>query len=96
MIKLCPYCGRTLSVALKDGITSCGNCCRVFDSSTYHRTLSASWVVRRWHVEDPEVLKMKFGFTDEEIFHVENYVINKYYLHDEFVEVLDSLVDLSA
>lgn len=96
MIKLCPFCGRPLSSPLSDGITSCDNCCRVFDSSSYYRTLSCSWVVRRWHIEDAEVLKQKFGFLEDEVLYVEKYVIEQGYTHDEFVSILNSLVDKSA
>lgn len=96
MIKLCPFCGRSLSIELKDGITSCDNCCRVFDSSFYYRVLSAAWVVRRWHIDDPEMLKSKFGFSEEEVGYVEKYVIDQEYSHDDFIFVLNSLVDKSA
>ena len=96
MIKLCPFCGRTLSIELKDGITSCDNCCRLFDSSFYYRVLSASWVARRWHIDDPEMLKHKFGFSEEEVSYVESYVIDQGCSHEEFVSILNSLVDKSA
>lgn len=92
MIKLCPHCGRILSMKLENGISSCDNCCRIFDSSSYHRTLSAAWVVRLWHVYDPYVLKLKFGFSDCEVDLVEQYVIDQGLCHDEFLKVLDSRV----
>lgn len=89
MIRLCPFCGYSLSRTLTDGITTCDNCCRVFDSSPYHKTLSASWVARKWYIHDPEMLKAKFGFSDSEIDPVWEFVIMGGMCHDEFLKVLD-------
>jgi hypothetical protein len=94
MIKLCPFCGYKLSSMLmlvNDGITTCDNCNRVFDSSIYHRLLSAAWMVRRWHVEDVESLKQRFGFSEAESNLLYKYVIENRYSHDDFIKVLDEI-----
>lgn len=75
-----------------DGISTCDNCCRVFDSSLYHRTLSASWIARKWHVEDADTLEYKFGFLPEEIKLVCEHVVEKGCSHEEFVKILDDSV----
>jgi len=47
-----------------------------------------AWIVRRWHVEDPFILKFKLGFSDEEVEIVYHYVVENGYCHDEFFELL--------
>ena len=86
MIQLCPYCGFKIGHALVDGITTCDNCLRIFDSSTLNKILSASWVVRKWHIEDPSVLEFKFGFSPEEIAPVQKFVIEQGLCHEEFIK----------
>jgi ribosomal protein L37AE/L43A len=91
MIRLCPFCGHTLGRKLTDGITTCSGCQRVFETSKYHRLLSAGWVVRKWHVEDVDTLIHKFDFTEEEAEIVYKYVVDGCMSHDEFLKVLDDL-----
>jgi hypothetical protein len=69
-------------------MTTCDHCGRVFDSTSRNRVLSAAWVVRHWHVEDPATLQFKFGFSKTEVDLVENYVIDLRYSHDELVQIL--------
>lgn len=96
MIRLCPYCGRKLTPPLECGVATCDNCDRVFNSSSLHRVLSMAWMVRRWHIDDPYVLKFKFGFPDDEIELVYRYVVEEGYCHDEFLRVLDKIdLDIS-
>jgi hypothetical protein len=80
MIVLCPYCGSKLHRALKDGISSCEHCTRVFDTSSYHSLLSAAWMCRQWNV-DAEVAQKKCGLND-----AETAIIREYegFSHDEF------------
>jgi len=55
-----------------------------------------AWMVRRWHIDDPYVLKFKFGFPDDEIELVYRYVVEEGYCHDEFLRVLDKIdLDIS-
>jgi hypothetical protein len=83
-----------LSKILSDGISTCDHCDRVFDSSNYHKALSAAWVVRRWYVYDPEQLR-KFGFSDFIVDLVCDCVIEQGMCHDEFLRELQRL-DLCA
>jgi hypothetical protein len=87
MIILCPHCGRPLSKTLEDGISSCDNCFRVFDTASYCKVLSASWVARRWNWDEASI-QAKFNLTDEETKIVSYFVIEQQYCHDDFVEVL--------
>lgn len=48
--------------AVVQGITSCRNCSRVFDSSQFNRLLSASWLIRRQHVQSEEYLIQNYGY----------------------------------
>lgn len=88
MIKLCPFCGHKLSRMLHDGITTCDNCNRIFDSSLYHRVLSASWVVRHWHVEDVETLMDRLDLSAFQANYIIDLVAEKGYSHDEFIKKL--------
>lgn len=87
-IHLCPFCGRSLDKSIEDGITTCNNCGRIFDSCDYNRLLSAAWVVRREYIIDSEVLKKKCGLSDDETKFITEFVIDKEYTHDEFLSVM--------
>ena len=89
MILLCPYCGQHLNKPIKNGITSCANCSRVFDSSDYHRTLSGAWLVRKWNLCCPEQL-LKHGYTQEEGELIVGLVFDQQYSQQEFVKIIDS------
>jgi hypothetical protein len=89
MIYLCPFCGRKVSRAIKDGITTCNNCNRVFDSSSYHKVLSAAWLARRDNLSDVECLKAAYELTDCEAKIIKKYVIDEGNSHDDLIRVLD-------
>ena len=89
MIVLCPFCGYSLSEKLNDGISTCENCNRVFDSSDRNRILAASWAARRWHLNDAQVLESKFNLTRDECCLINQYVIQLLYSHDEFSKMLE-------
>lgn len=57
MLLCCPFCGNKLSNPIKDGIASCSNCQRLFDTSPYNRILSVCWYIRKHHIVDLELLK---------------------------------------
>jgi hypothetical protein len=90
MIRLCPFCGIKLSRMLSDGITTCDNCNRIFDSSIYHRILSAAWMVRRWHVWDVATLQ-KVGISEEDANMVYKYVAEEMLTHEEFMNMLNDI-----
>lgn len=92
MIYLCPFCGRNLDYKLEDGITTCHNCGRVFDSSPYHKLLAAGWAVRRWHLHDLDALSVKCNLNPSEAQIIGHYVITSGYTHDEFHHLLKSML----
>lgn len=90
MLLSCPYCGFSLSEKLKDGIGSCNNCNRVFDSSPFNRILSASWYVRRNHIADIDRL-LDSGLKEEDAYIALALAYDADYTHDELLKVLVSL-----
>lgn len=90
MITLCPHCGHSLKHPVHDGITSCRNCNRVFDSSPFNRILSAGWIARRQNLIGPEKL-IQHGYDPEEAKMAIEFVVEKCMSHQEFVEVLKNL-----
>jgi ferredoxin len=64
MLIMCAYCGHKLNHPLKDGITTCQHCERCFDSSPFHRLLSAFWLAKRRHYVDPS--QLVGDFTEDE------------------------------
>ena len=87
MIHLCPYCGHDLKFPIQNGITNCCNCRRFFDSSPFHRLLSAAWMVRKKAVNSSDHLQ-SLGFTEEESDLVINFVEDQCFSHEEFMIVL--------
>ena len=87
VIVLCPFCGNKLSQKLRDGITTCDHCGRIFTSNSTTKILSAAWNVRNWHVQDPETLRKQCELTDEELALVSEYVVANQLTHDEFIRV---------
>ena len=86
-MKYCPFCGRHIQAMVRPGITSCGNCGRVFDTCSLNRTLSYAWLCRRESVSDPHILD-NFDLTPEEIRPIVEYVVKGGYSHDEFYKYL--------
>jgi hypothetical protein len=78
----CPYCGRILEQPLLDGISTCSNCNRIFDSSDYNRILSAVWQARR----TCEELEHCDYLTSDQI-RLVNDIINSGYTHDELLKL---------
>lgn len=94
----CPYCGLPLDRPLIDGISTCNRCGRVFDSSDKNKLLSASWLVRREHVCDTNVIEFRTKLSKEELAPVLKYVVDQGYCHDDFLKIIDSIfvVDSAA
>jgi Zn-finger nucleic acid-binding protein len=88
MMTLCPYCGHRLSHPIKDGITGCTNCRRVFDTTQFNRLLSLAWVARKQDIADPDWLVHRHGATIEEAEFVVEYVADGCYSHEEFYKLL--------
>ncbi len=87
-IYLCPFCGRPLDWPIVNGITTCENCERIFDSSSFHRVLFASWVVRREHICDIDYLLHKCkDLNEEESDFVKKYLIDDCYNHEDFYKI---------
>jgi hypothetical protein len=87
MIHLCPFCGHNLKTPILNGIASCNNCARFFDSSPFHRLLSAAWLVRRKDIVSRDHLE-SLGFGAEEADLVITFVEEECYNHEEFMQVL--------
>ena len=85
---MCPFCGRRISRAIKNGITTCNSCHRVFDSSPYHKMLAAAWMARRENVYDLEALTACFELTPCEAAIIQRYIIDEDYCHDDFLKVI--------
>jgi Zn-finger protein len=81
----CPFCGHLLEQTLKEGISSCSNCHRVFDSCSQNRILSAAWQIRRRNLETVEEIEF---LSIEELEFVKEYILDKRYCHDEFLKLL--------
>jgi len=87
MIILCPYCGYKLHNKLRDGISSCENCQRIFDSSSAHKLLSSFWMHRNWHVEI-DVIKKQCELTDDEATLVTKRIVEEDCCYEELVAFL--------
>jgi hypothetical protein len=92
MIYLCPFCGKKVSRAIEDGITTCNNCSRVFDSSSHHKILSAAWMARRDNLFDVDCLKAAYDLTDCEAKLIKKYVIDECHSHDDLIKILNSKI----
>jgi hypothetical protein len=90
MISYCPYCGFHIKRPLCNGITSCNNCNRTFDTCPFNRILSASWMARKQHLMDVDLL-LQYDYTVEETDLVYTYIIEQCRSHEYFVKVLTDL-----
>lgn len=91
MVKLCAFCGFKLRHPIKDGITTCDNCQRVFSTSSFIKILSAAWSVRKWHVEDLESLRIQCDLSNEDLAIVGEYVVERRFVHDDLLKVLKDM-----
>lgn len=87
---MCPFCGHVLPNPLKDGVASCLNCSRLFDSTNFNRLLSAAWLVRKQNICDDERL-IAYGFSPVESALIIKLVADMGYSHDELIKALDHL-----
>jgi hypothetical protein len=92
LIYACPFCGRKLwKILCNEGITTCNHCGRVFDTSSFHKVLSAAWMARLHKISDPLVMQATFELTDGEIGILRKYVLEEGYTHDELLKVLGKI-----
>ena len=91
MILVCPHCGTEIPEILKDGLASCINCHRIFESSITNRLLSASWLMRknRYHGVDELISDTKL--PEHEAIIVYSLVEDNSYSHDEFQKAIKEL-----
>ena len=90
MIWTCPFCGFALKKPVLHGISSCTNCCRVFDTSAVNRLLSAAWLVKRNNITSEEVLT-QYGFSMDESKFVIEAIIDSCLLPDELAKILHEM-----
>ena len=88
MIHICPFCGRNISRVINDGITTCNNCQRVFDSSTRNKMQSAAWYIIRNNNDNIDFVADLFKLTDKEKSIVKEHLIDDNYHHDDFCRIL--------
>lgn len=88
MILMCPYCGHQTNRPLLHGISSCNNCCRVFDSSQSNRLLSTAWLVRRKHIVDVDILVNQYSISESEAKFVIEHVADGCCNHEEFFKII--------
>ena len=89
MIRNCPHCGHSLKKWLRDGISSCENCNRIFDSGDCHTLLAATWTARRTHVDSVEKLGLSLSEIQAEF--VQSFVVEGGNSHDEVLKILERL-----
>lgn len=81
MIYFCPYCGNNLERPLKDGISSCLKCKKIFDTSIKNNLLSAGWMIEKWNIYSLDIIQEKCDIHNSlEIIQV---FIDNEYNHDE-------------
>src|SRR4051812_27957252 len=91
MMTLCPHCGHALVRPLLNGITSCLNCRRTCDSTHFNKLLSLSWVVRKQHIDDTEVLMQRYVVSQSDAELVLKLVFEECCTHEEFIKSIGHL-----
>lgn len=89
MINFCPYCGKQFDKCIKDGISQCLNCARVFDCSDYHILLAAAWQTRKQNLDLDRIKKI---VKDEDFANFVFYLVDQAcYNHEELICLLDKI-----
>ena len=89
MILTCPYCGHYLPHPLENGISSCVNCCRIFDSCKKNYLLSTAWLIRKRHINDSQYLIEQLGVSEEDAVLLINFVCDKCFSHEDLSSFLE-------
>lgn len=88
MITICPYCGHDIIHSVKHGLTSCINCKQIFEASEINKLLGASWIIRKNHNLNYDLLAFQTKLDREQLDFVFKYIAEEGYCHDDFLEVL--------
>ena len=88
VINYCPHCGFHIYPSLVNGISSCCNCQRVFDSKRINQILSVSWAVRRQHIDDPQFLVNCFEVNEQDAAFIIEHVHDNCCRHEDFLKIL--------
>jgi hypothetical protein len=91
MILVCPHCGPEIPEALVNGLASCTNCHRIFESSVPNRLLSASWLIRKNKYHGIDELISDTKLAEHEAILVYSLVEDNSYSHDEFQKAIKEL-----
>ncbi len=91
MILVCPHCGTEIPETLFNGLASCLHCHRVFESSTFNKLMSASWLVKknRYHGIDQLISDTKLA--EHEAILVYSFINDSCYSVEEFQKALKDL-----
>ena len=92
MMILCPYCGHQLIRPLSDGMSSCVNCLRVFDSCRINNLLSTAWIVRKRNITDFKYLIDKFNISECDAKFVIESVSENCLNHTEFLNLINKKI----
>lgn len=87
---VCPNCGYTLQIELKDGITHCDHCNQVFDSSDYNCLLSAAWQIRKENLS-LEQIKWQLKLDNDFSILVHTFISEYAYSQADFIKLLKKL-----
>lgn len=90
MLFCCPHCGHSLNDPIKDGIGSCTNCNRIFDTSPYNNLLGTCWYIRRNNVVDIDRL-LDSGIQEPIALIALALTYDGDYSHDELLKIVDEL-----
>lgn len=88
MILNCPLCGAVLPEALKDGLSSCLHCDRVFNSSPFNKLMSAAWFLKKSKSVNIESLTSDMKLNPDEMLFVYTFIIDNCYSVEDFRKVL--------
>ncbi len=91
MILVCPFCGKEILEALINGIASCGNCKRIFESNTPNKLLAASWLLRKNKYHGISELISDTKLSEPEAILVYSLVEDNSYSHQEFEAAIRKL-----
>lgn len=88
MIKICPNCGRFTGHPINDGITTCQNCGKIFDTSTINLILSAAWHCIRMNLENISEIQDQYHLSQNDADIIQYYIIDHNYSHDKFLKII--------
>lgn len=86
---LCPYCGHRLPRPLSDGMSSCVNCFRVFDSSRRNLLLSTAWLVRKRNINDANYLMNYIKIPEDDAKFIIDCVYDKCFNPEEILKIIE-------